>query len=233
MSDPRKETVRSAYDRMGLRYLAWGRAVGADPRDRMTAAFMRLLPEGARVLDLGCGAGVPSTRQLARRFQVVGVDISASQIALARSNIPDAEFIHADLAELDLPDSSFDGVVALYAISHVPREEHARLFADVARWLEPRGLFLATLGSADSPDWTGEWLGEEMFFSSFDADENRRLLREAGFALLVDEVAVTQEPDGDAEFLWVLASTGTAADTPEDPPELLRPIIGPGGIAVS
>ncbi len=223
MSDPRKETVSSAYDRIALRYLAWGQGVGADPRDRMTAAFMHLLPEGARVLELGCGAGVPSTRQLARRFQLVGVDISSSQIALARNNVPDAEFIHADLTELHLPDTSFDGVVALYAISHVPREQHARLFADVARWLKPGGLFLATLGSADSPDWTGEWLGEEMFFSSFDADENRRLLREAGFALLVDEVAITQEPEADAEFLWVLASAENVAGAREDPPELPRP----------
>jgi hypothetical protein len=43
-----------------------------------------------------------------------------------------------------------------------------------------------------------------MFFSSFDADENRRLLHLAGFQTLVDEVVTMQEPEGPATFLWVL-----------------------------
>ena len=69
----------------------------------------------------------------------------------------------------------------------------------------PGGVFLATLGAADSPDWTGEWLGRPMFFSAFDADTNRRLLAAAGFTLLIDEVIPTHEPEGSVDFLWVLA----------------------------
>lgn len=204
MRDRRKRIVASAYDRMAGRYLEWSRAIDDDPRHRMLARFVDSLPAGARVLELGCGAGVPSTEQLAQRFEVLGVDISHSQLELAREHVPRAEFLHADFSELQLPEASVDGVVALYAISHVPREHHARLFADVFRWLVPGGLFLATLGATDSPDWTGELLGAQMFFSSHDAEVNRRLLRAAGFQLQVDEVAVTHEPEGDARFLWVI-----------------------------
>jgi hypothetical protein len=50
----------------------------------------------------------------------------------------------------------------------------------------------------------GEWLGEQMFFSSHGADTNRRMMRAAGFQLRVDEVAVTHEPEGDVSFLWVI-----------------------------
>lgn len=204
MDDERKRVVASGYDRLVDRYLEWGEAIEGDPRDRMVAAFAARLPDGARVLELGCGSGVPSTQQLARRFKVTGVDISPRQIELARRNVPGAAFVCADIASLDFPDASFDGVVALYAISHLPREEHARLFADVFSWLAPGGLFLATLGATDSPDWTGEWLGEPMYFSSHDAATNRRLVRDAGFELLLDEVAITPEPEGDASFLWIL-----------------------------
>src|SRR5688572_18409924 len=206
MRDRRKEIVAAGYDRLAATYLEWGREVTVDPRERMLEAFMSRLPDGARVLDLGCGAGLPSTRDLAAsRFRVVGVDISPVQLELARRNVPAAEFLEGDITEVDFADSTFDGVAAFYAISHVPREEHPQLFTDVFRWLVPGGLFLATLGASDAPDWTGEWLGEQMFFSSHDTDVNRQLLKTAGFELLIDEVLDTGEPGGIVTFLWVLA----------------------------
>jgi ubiquinone/menaquinone biosynthesis C-methylase UbiE len=211
MTDARKRVVASGYDRLAERYLAWGASIEGDPRLRMVAQFTERLPVGARVLDLGCGAGVPSTQELARRFDVLGVDISLSQVELARQNVPAARFIRADFSELQLEDASFDGAVALYAIPHLPREQHARLFADVFRWLVPGGVFLATLGVEDSPDWTGEWLGDRMFFSSHDAETNRRLLRAAGFELQLDEVATTPEPEGDVSFLWIVAQKPATA----------------------
>lgn len=205
MSDPRKKTVQAGYDAISERYLAWGGEIEGDPRERFLAELARRLPEKARVLDLGCGAGVPSTRALAERFSVTGVDVSAEQLRLARENVPHATFIQTDFAEVDVPDETFDGVAAFYSISHVPRDEHADLFQRIARWLRPGGLFLASLGSGGSEDWTGEWLGVPMFFSSHDARTNRALLQQAGFALLVDEVVEMKEPEGPVAFLWVLA----------------------------
>ena len=61
------------------------------------------------------------------------------------------------------------------------------------------------LGAADAPDWTGDWLGVPMFFSAWDADTNRGLLRDAGYELEVDEVRMMREPEGEVSFLWVLA----------------------------
>jgi len=205
MQDERKRTVAAGYDRISGLYLEWVARIEDDPSDRMLVEFARRLPGRARVLDVGCGPGVPSTRVLAHRFEVVGVDISGAQIGSARQNVPEATFIHGDLAEIELPEASFDGVAALYSISHVPREEHARLFARIARWLVPGGLFLATLGATDSPHWVGEWLGVPMFFSSHDADTNRALLRAAGFTLEVDEIVAMREPEGSVTFLWVIA----------------------------
>ena len=210
-ADPRKQVVAAGYNRLAARYLEWAGAIVDDPRERMLGRFAELIPAGGRVLELGCGAGIPSTRQLAQRFEVLGVDISPKQVELARQNVPDAEFVEGDVSELSLQQESFHGVVALYAISHIPREQHARLFNDVHGWLAAGGCFLATLGATDAPDWTGDWQGTPMFFSSHDADTNRRLIREAGFHLLVDEVAVTYEPEGEVPFLWVLGQKANLA----------------------
>lgn len=205
MSDHEKLIVRAGYNEIAERYLTWSERVVNDPRARFTDDLVRRLPEGARVLDLGCGAGIPSTRLLAERFEVLGVDISEAQIELARKNVPEATFVRDDFSELAFPEGSFDGVAAFYSISHVPREEHTRLFVRVAEWLKPGGLFLATLGAEESPNWTGEWLGVPMFFSSHDADENRRLLHGAGLSFVLDEVVAVREPEGEVAFLWVLA----------------------------
>jgi hypothetical protein len=44
-----------------------------------------------------------------------------------------------------------------------------------------------------------------MFFSGYDANENRRLLRDAGLSLVLDEIVAVREPEGDVNFFWVLA----------------------------
>ena len=203
--DPRKETVARGYDQISDSYVEWSGRTTDPGRERLTVEFARMLPTGAEVLDLGCGAGIPTTAELAARFEVTGVDASERQIEAARQNVPRASFIHADFATIDFPEAAFDGVVALYSITHVPREEHGDLLRRIASWLRPGGVLLATLGTRDSPDWTGEWLGGRMFFSSYDAATNRAMVREAGFEPIVDEVIDTLEPEGPTPFLWVLA----------------------------
>jgi SAM-dependent methyltransferase len=198
------ELVRAGYDALAPRFGAWAARIRDPTRDRLTPELASRLPERARVLDLGCGSGVLA-RVLAERFEVVGVDISPEQLALAREAVPRATFVEADFTALELDEASFDGVCALYSIMHVPREQHAALFGRISGWLRPGGLFLASLSSRGSEDWTGEWLGVEMFFSGYDAETNRRLLAETGFELVHDEIATIEEPEGPAEFLWVLA----------------------------
>lgn len=199
------DIVASGYDAMAGRYLAWGRKVVDPVRDRLLQELIGRLPDGAPVVDLGCGAGLPWTGRLAERFEVAGVDISPEQIRMARRNVPGARFIVADMAALEMPPRSLAAVTALYSVSHLPRERHAALLRSIASWLAPGGYLLAALGAHDSPDWTGEWLGVPMFFSAFDADTNRALLRGSGFELVEDEVAQVVEPEGAVDFLWVLA----------------------------
>ncbi|MBD0338633.1 MAG: class I SAM-dependent methyltransferase [Thermoleophilia bacterium] len=198
-------TVETGYDALAPTFLEWTQEIEGDPTERFLAEVVTRLPAGARVLDLGCGPG-RVTRRL-ERFEVVGVDLSEEQLRRARANAPTATFLQGDFTQRDFPERSFDAVLALFSIVHVPRNEHAALLGRIARWLAPGGLFLASLSHRGGPDSTDEWLGVPMFFSGFDAETNRRLVREAGLELLVDELVFHREPDPDGEvgFLWVLA----------------------------
>jgi cyclopropane fatty-acyl-phospholipid synthase-like methyltransferase len=202
-----RRIVAQGYDRMGGRYLDAVADGAASVRVAYLDKLLSLLSPAGVVLELGCGAGVPVTRFLAEHHRVVGVDVSPGQLRLARVHVPDAQLIQADMSSLHFAPDSFDAVVAFYAISHVPREEHSRLIGRVHGWLRPGGVFLATMGVGDDPGSIEEdWLGVSMFFSSYDAGTNRDLVRDAGLVVLEADVVSETEHDGaDVSFLWMIA----------------------------
>jgi SAM-dependent methyltransferase len=212
VSEPHRRTVEAGYDMMAEQYLAT-----KDPEDPLALAALEdlapVVPPGAAVLDLGCGAGVPVTRWLAGRgFAVTGVDVSARQLELARSNVPDGTFIKADMTGLAFDPETFDAVVAFHSIIHVPRNEHPALLARIHRWLKPGGVFLATMTVTDyegqDDDWEG-W-GAPMVWSHYDQDTNVAMLREAGFEL---RYAEPRTGDEDETWLWVLARKNSIEGT--------------------
>ena len=203
--DP-KQVVEEGYDRIAECYLEWTQTHRAEERARYTSVLLDALPPGAEVLDLGCGAGVPTTRELAQRFEVTGVDISARQIALAQQNVPHAQFIQADITQLDFLPDSFDAVAAFYTIIHVPRQEQPKLWQDIASWLRPGGLLVAAMGTGSvKADFDQDFLGAPMYWSSFGNETNKRLVEEAGLHIVSAQEETAKEFDEPVTFLWVIA----------------------------
>jgi SAM-dependent methyltransferase len=204
MSDDPRDIVESGYDQIAQRYADAVRA-GRGPETYFRSFLTRVLeriPEGGVVLDLGCGAGL-ITAELTTRARVVGVDISTGQLALARRNATAASLVRADMTEVAFAPGAFDAVVAFWTLIHVPRVAHPSLLARIYAWLKPGGLFAGTLGRGDNPaDLVPDFYGASMYWSHFDAETNRTLLREAGFDVLeADEI----EDEGETP-LWVIAT---------------------------
>lgn len=197
-----KELVARGYDAVAEAYL--DRFSSSAVRGAWLADFAALLPDQARVLDLGCGAGTPvAERLVALGHDVTGVDGSARQIRLARARVPAAAFVCADMTGVELPAAHFDGVAAFYSITHVPAAEQGPLLARVGAWLKPGGVFVGSFGAGEAHDWTGEWLGVPMFFSHRGEAVSVALVQQAGLELLRAEAV--QQDNEDARFLWVLA----------------------------
>jgi ubiquinone/menaquinone biosynthesis C-methylase UbiE len=200
-NDDMKAIVADGYDRIADDYL--GRFGKSSVRDAKLAELLKKLPARAIVLDLGCGAGEPAAREfVAHGSEVTGVDASLGQIMRARRNVPEANFVHADMTSIQLPSQRFDAVSAFYSITHVPRNEHEALIRRIATWLRPNGLFVASFGSSEG-DWLGEWLGIPMFFSHLDPDETKRLINDAGFRL--EQAELVKQDNEEATFLWIEA----------------------------
>jgi len=204
-----REIVRAGYDAISRTYRDDdGQASPAAPTPTeqyrgWVEELGALLRPGDRVLDLGCGAGVPTARQLVERgFRVTGVDISAVQIERARQLVPGAEFIQADMAIWDAAPQSFEAIVSFYALIHVPLEDQRQLLPRLARWLVPGGVLLAIVGHQR---WTGteDYFGAEMFWDHADVESYKAWLRDAGFAIEWNRFI----PEGSSGHSLVLART--------------------------
>ena len=149
-----------------MRIVIW-HAYACDSEDvRLLDELTTRLPAGAKVLDAGCGAGLPISQMLSEKFEVTGVDFSEAQIELAKKNVPNATFICQDMTQLDFPENTFDGICSYYAIIHIPREEHQPLLANFHRMLKPGGVALLCLGAENVADDIDEnFLGTRMYWS--------------------------------------------------------------------
>jgi len=165
--------------------------------------IVKTLRPGCPVLDLGCGTGAPASQELAKRFEVTGVDLSDVMIRRAREGVPEGRFIRADMTKVRFPRESFGAVVSLYSIIHVPLAKQKPLLARIHSWLAPRGLFLAILGHHAWEGTERGWLGVDapMFWSHADAATYRRWLRELGFVVVRQEFI----PEGDGGHELFLA----------------------------
>ena len=196
--DP-KAQVRESFNRIAAAYLSSRRRDSPDVA--LLDDLVVRLPARARVLDAGCGAGVPIAQQLAARVEVVGVDFAEVQLGLARRHVPTALWVCADLVALPFADRSFDAVCSYYAIIHIPREQHAGVLGDVARVLRSEGLALLCLGAADLPAWTEQYHDAPMYWSHYDAPTSLSLVQTAGLSLLWHRSVA----DGSGSHLFVLA----------------------------
>ena len=128
--------------------------------------FLALLPPGATVLELGCGAGGDSAQMLAAGFDVRPTDGSPemADVASRRLGRPVETLLFHDLDAVE----AYDGVWANACLLHVPRSELANVLARIWRALKPAGYFYASFktGAAEGRDLlnryynypTPEWL---------------------------------------------------------------------------
>lgn len=202
-----RDLVRRGYDAISVAY----RSDDGQPTSKSSEDVSRyagwveelasLLPSRAVVVDLGCGAGLPATRELTGRgLRVLGADFSSVQLSRARHLAPAASLVQADMTALHLQHSSVDAVVSFYALIHVPLEEQRALFPRIRFWLRQGGYLLAITG-ADRWKGIDTYLGAQMFWDHADTATYLRWLT----AARLEPVWHRYIPEGDSGHSLILA----------------------------
>ncbi len=180
--------VLATYEMLGKKYLDYRKMLRSEAYVR---AFARKLKKHSRILDVGCGAGVPVDDILTKEgHSVVGIDLSPSLIRLAQKLVPAAEYRVFDMRKLRAGEYRVDGLVCLYAIFHIPRGEHKRVIESFASFLPSGGWLLISMG--DRPfEGEHEMYGVNSYSSQWGRAENRRIVVGAGFRITEEAMLVS------------------------------------------
>jgi SAM-dependent methyltransferase len=147
-------TVKAYYDRRAHEYDDWwlGRGLyadrvrpGWDDEVAVLAELIAGLP-AARTLDVACGTGF-LTRHL--RGDVVGFDQSERMLAVAREQVPGAQFVHGDALTLPFEDGAFDRVFTSYFYCHLEDAERTRFLSEARRVARELVVVASVPGAGD------------------------------------------------------------------------------------
>ena len=194
-----EKLVEEGYKKMAEEYHV---SRGIFDNKKELKEFSGLLPKGAKILDVGCGTGIPTAKFLVNTgFEVIGIDFSERMLKLAKKNVPKAKFIKMNMIKLNFKENSFDGLTSLYAIFHVPKEKHLAIFRNFHKIIKPKGIMLISLGYKELEETSEDFHGAKMYWSSFTPEKSLQMIKDAGFEIILDKII----KKGRETHYWVLA----------------------------
>lgn len=176
----REAAQARAYDAIGARYdEAFPHKEG---QVACAETLLEELPPGAHVLDVGCGTGLPTARQLVSAgCEVTCLDISARMLEIAEANVPQARFVLGDVLDLGRDFGRFDGVTAFFSLLHLPRAKLRDALGLLRDILVPQGLMALAMVEADVDDVPIPFLGGRIRVTGYLRDELESILVDSGF----------------------------------------------------
>ncbi|HEY2734468.1 MAG TPA: DUF952 domain-containing protein, partial [Polyangiales bacterium] len=196
-----QRNIQDSYDRVADDYTQRvGGELAHKPFDRgLLDSFAGQVKGQGLVADLGCGPGMVARHLHDKGVAVIGVDISQRMAANATAQHPGIEFKVGDFSKLDVKDNAWAGIVAFYALVHVPRAEVKSVLLEFYRTLRPGGLLLIAFHLGSEVRHAADWWGHQvdLDFVFFETTEMLSYLWGAGFDT---DSHIERDPYPDAEL---------------------------------
>jgi SAM-dependent methyltransferase len=175
------DRLRWSYDRVAITYEArFLDELESKPFDReLLQGFAEAVDDP--VAEIGCGPGQVGAFVRKHGRRVVGVDLSAEMARLANTRLDSA--LAADMRRLPVQSGQLAGIVAFYAVIHLPRTELGAALTEFRRVLQPGGRLLFSAHEGQGQIEQDEFLDQPVPFVAtlFELPELVAATNEAGF----------------------------------------------------
>ena len=166
--------------------------------------FARILPKGARILDVGCAGGRDSQKFFKLGFEVTGIDVIDLFVSEAQKFTPKAKFYKMDLRELKFPANYFDAIWANAVLLHFPKTDILSILKKLKKVLKKGGKMHIAVKYGRGEKWVADKLseGQKRFFSYFAKKELENYIKSAGFKVVFSQI--DKDCAGREELKWVV-----------------------------
>jgi SAM-dependent methyltransferase len=179
------------------------------PRERELLAHFAELARRQRlpVLDLGCGPGHIAHYVHMLGVDVIGVDLSAPMIAIAKRRYLDIAFDTGDMLESEWDPQSLGGALLFYSLVNVPRHDVVAVLKRVHAGLAVGAPLLVAAHAGEGIRRSDRPLGRDvtMAITLYSQDEMKQYVEAAGYGVLLAETRPWSEDDT-SSHVYVLAT---------------------------
>lgn len=159
------------------------------PDTELVIKFMRLLQPNSKVLDIGCGPGHYSQLFSENGFNVKGIDLSESMVAIAKRMNPHIEFEVMDMQNMVFSENSFDALWLCSSFPHIHKSEAIQTLKGFHNVLTENGIIFvnAIIGDLEfriesKSEMGNEYNSEGRYFQWYkDSKEFEDIVQNAGF----------------------------------------------------
>jgi len=168
-------------------------------RNYLDFVLERVSP-GARVLDVGCGAGEPLAKYfIDQGCQVTGIDFVEEMLEMCRARFPTMRWLKMDMRQLELGET-FDVVMAWDSFFHLSREDQRPVLRKFREHTAKGGVLVFTSGPREAEEVGGDLFGDQLFHASLSPEEYRALLSGLGYEVVLHR---EEDPDCGGHTVWV------------------------------
>lgn len=185
--DLKSKSVLNVFDNMANEYVEY---FGDDWEFiKEINEFASSFDKEDKILDLGCGSGYITNYLIEKGLNATGIDFSSEMIKIAKKKYPKLNFLLDDFLNIEkhFDENSIDGLIAIYSLYFIPKEQFEEMLKSLSKVLKNGGLFLfvTQIGTGEdyitTPLMTENDIKEELYVNYYMKDELEEILNRNNF----------------------------------------------------
>lgn len=185
--DLKSKSVLNVFDNMANEYVEY---FGDDWEFiKEINEFANSFDKEDKILDLGCGSGYITNYLIEKGLNATGIDFSSEMIKIAKKKYPKLNFLLDDFLNIEkhFDENSIDGLIAIYSLYFIPKEQFEEMLKSLSKVLKNGGLFLfvTQIGTEEdyitTPLMTENDIKEELYVNYYMKDELEEILNRNNF----------------------------------------------------